>query len=74
MDNEHKLIVVAVVVDFAVIQAMSDNELSTYLPAYGDRITVRTFLRKQFSEGNSNRLNDHFLKDCVTSMLNVREQ
>ena len=32
-------------VDAAVIMAMSDNELEFYLPAYGDRIAIKTFLR-----------------------------
>lgn len=44
---------VAVQVDSAVIQAMSDNELSAYVPAYGDQIAVRTFIRKHGSEGES---------------------
>jgi len=32
-------------VDGSVIMAMTDDELQHYLPAYGDRIAVKTFLR-----------------------------
>jgi len=32
-------------VDAAVIMAMTDHELERYLPAYGDRIAVKSFLR-----------------------------
>ena len=54
-------------VDAAVIMAMTDDELECYLPAYGDRIAVKSFLRAH-GHGCSSVADDAFNRPVLNRL------